>query len=136
MVFTVFIIAAIFSALTGIFLIRSGLKGVNSCSAWVKGKVVDIHRTSFSEGDAYAPVVEFRANGQNIRAKAQTQKGVNRIRVSYQVGDSVQIRYNPDRPQSFIIPGYDVNMKVILGIGSFAAAIILLLALCILFVPL
>ena len=81
------------------------------------------------------PVVEFWANGQIIRAKAQTQKGVTRNRVPCQMGDSIQIRYNPDRPQSFIIPGYDVNMKVILGIGSLAAAIILILAVCILFVP-
>ena len=135
MVSIIFIIVAIFSALTGVFLIYSGLKGANSCSAWSKGKVVDIHRTSSSDGDAYAPVVEFLANGQIIRAKAQTQKGVTRNRVPCQMGDSIQIRYNPDRPQSFIIPGYDVNMKVILGIGSLAAAIILILAVCILFVP-
>lgn len=134
MVFIAFIIVAIFSAVTGVFLIRSGLKGANSCSAWADGKVTDIHYTSSSDGDAYAPEVEFWAKGRMIRAKAQTQKGVRRNRVPYQVGDPIRIRYNPDNPQPFIIPGYDVNMKVMLGIGSIASAIILILAACILFV--
>ena len=128
MVFTVLMIAAAAAAFTGIFLIRSGRKGANACSAWTGGKVVEIRCTASAEGDTYAPVVEFQAGGQIIRAKAQTEKGVTRNRVPFQVGDAIQIRYDPDRSQSFIIPGYDINMKVILGIGSLAAAIILIVA--------
>ena len=134
MVFTVFVIVTIFSVLTGIFLVYSGLKDAKACSVWDAGKVVEICRTSSADGDSYAPVVEFSANGRIIRASARTRKGTARNRVPYQVGDSIQIRYNPERPQSFIIPGYDVNMKVVLGIGNFAAAIILVVAICILFV--
>ena len=134
MVFTVFVIVTVLSALAGTFLIYSGLKDAKACSACTTGKVVEIRCTSSADGDSYAPVVEFAANGRIIQACARTRKGVVRNRVPYQVGDSVQIRYDPERPQTFIIPGYDVNMKLILGIGDLAAAIILILAICILFI--
>lgn len=59
MVFTVFVIVTVLSALTGTFLIYSGLKDANACSAYAAGKVVEIRCTSSTDGDSYAPVVEF-----------------------------------------------------------------------------
>ncbi len=71
MVSIIFIIVAIFSALTGVFLIYSGLKGANSCSAWSKGKVVDIHRTSSSDGDAYA---QWWSSEQTVKSSGRKHR--------------------------------------------------------------
>ena len=135
MVFNVFMIVAVCAVLAGIFLIFSGRKREKGCTAQATGKVVDIHCSSYFEGDTYAPVIEFLADGKTIRGKAQTEKGASRERVPFQVGDTVTVRYNPERPSRFLIHGYDINMKIFLGIGSVLAALILFLAACFLYAP-
>ena len=128
MVSIIFLAAAVLSAALGIFLIASGARSRRSCSIQTVGTVVGIHCSPSFEGDTFAPVVKFTAGGRNICEKARTEKGSSRRRVPYQIGDSIPVRYDPDHPTSFIVPGYDINMRAVLGIGSLLAALVLLFA--------
>ena len=95
--------AAVFSAALGMALICCGRRQFGACTSETQGVVVDIYRNANFEGDSYAPVVEFHAGGQTVRGKARTEKTGGRSRVPFEVGDRVNLRYNPDNPRQFLI---------------------------------
>lgn len=125
MISAIFLAVALISAAAGVILVASGLRDSRKCSAPAVARVVEIRKSSVINDESYAPVIEFSAGGRRVRAKAQTEKGTARRRVPYKEGDYIKVRYNPGNPEIFIVPGYDVNIKTVLGAGSLAAAAVL-----------
>ena len=69
-----------------------------------------LERASYwNRGRFTVPMFQYKVDNQQIRSL-----GVNVIKLQekYEVGDSVEIRYDPKRPKNFIIPN-DVSKKLI-----------------------
>ena len=115
---------AVFSVISGIFFMQWGIREFGSCSGKARAQVVGIYESS-SQDEGFAPVVEFSVGGETIRSRAMTEKTGSRKRVPYAEGDWLEVRYNPEKPRQFIIPGYDMNIKFILGISGLVSALIL-----------
>ncbi len=125
MVTLILLAACVFSLIFGIGWIVAGKRGTAACSRRTQARVVGIYESSMFQEESYSPIVEFSAGGQIIRSRAMTEKTGGPGRVPYKEGDLVEILYNPENPRQFFVPGYDVNMKLWLGIGSLGAALIL-----------
>lgn len=63
----------------------------------------------------YYPVFEYRANGQHLRVESK----VGSDKPAYQVGDSVEICFDPDSRRDFYIPS-DTSAK---KVGAFLTAL-------------
>ena len=60
----------------------------------------------------YAPVVEFMAGDQTIRATADVD---SIFAGKYKDGDALQIRYNPDDPEEIVVQGKSFRSGVLGG---------------------
>ena len=125
MTFVILMAAAVFSVILGAALILYGKKLYGACTSQAKGIVVDIYHSDLSQDDGYAPVIEFNAGGEAVRARARTEKTGGRFRVPFEVGDQVELRYDPKNPKHFLVEGYDQNIIVYVGASGFLAAVIL-----------
>ena len=115
----------VFCVLSGIFFMQWGIREFGSCSGQARARVVGIYESPVSQDGGYAPIVEFSAGGETVRSRAMTEKTGSRKRVPYAEGDWLEVRYNPENPRQFIIPGYDTNIKFFLGIAGLVSALIL-----------
>ena len=60
----------------------------------------------------YAPVVEFDAFGQTIRATADVDSV---FAGKYKDGDTLEIRFNPQKPEEFVVQGKSFRSGVLGG---------------------
>ena len=88
------------------------------------GRVVDVvSRTSTSGGERktyFYPVVEFRtANEEIVRFESSTGSNPS----AYRVGDTVNVRYDPQTPQSAVIDSWELWLPsgIFIGVGGFFA---------------
>lgn len=96
-------------ALTGLWLMKSARARVRRCSATACGRIVrvDENRTREKEGGRqkthYTPVVEYVVDGRTF---GPTSGGVySTSKRDYVVGNSIEIRYNPGKPEEFLLKG-------------------------------
>ena len=118
--------------LIGIAVLISGVVGAVKQSresarrVAATGVVVDLVRRVVRPGSAgiYCPTVDFiTATGQTVRFQSE----FGTMPASYQVGQSIAVRYNPDNPQEaevdsatsrWLVPGCMIGMGVLfLGMG-------------------
>ena len=112
MVTIILLAACALSLIFGICFIIAGKRGMAVCSRRARARVVGIYESSMFQEESYSPILEFSAGGEVIRSRTVTEK-----------------TGGPGRnPHQFFVPGYDVNMKLWLGIGSLGAALILALS--------
>ena len=74
----------------------------SSCSAKTVAVVSDIITQSDDDGDTYAPVLKFRDADGNV---CEYTRKVFTGSCNYEVGDEVEIAFNPDNPQKVYIIG-------------------------------
>lgn len=125
MVFILLLVAAVFSVILGTGLIMYGKKHYGACRKQAYGTVVDIYHSDFSQDEGYTPVIEFHAEGKTVRSKARTEKTGGRSRIPFEIGDQVELRYDPENPGHFLVKGYDQNIIAYVGASGFLAAAIL-----------
>jgi len=93
--------------LVGIALLWKQLKAKMKCTATVSGEVVEyqeeVHHSSHSHGRelVYYPIFTYYYNGQWHRQKGSMGRG----RQQYEIGQHVELRCNPEDPDTFIVVG-------------------------------
>ncbi|WP_448541587.1 DUF3592 domain-containing protein, partial [Roseiflexus sp.] len=68
----------------------------------------------------FYPVVEFRtADGESVRFEGSTGSNPS----AYRVGDTVNVRYDPQTPQSALIDSWELWLPsgIVIGVGGFFA---------------
>lgn len=111
----------------GAEMIGSAYGKEKAYSASVQGRIIDYRSSSYNNRHEYSPVVEYRA-------KDQVFTGETNVRYNYrpfEVGESVAVCYDPERPDKFYIREYDLETTYALG-AIFLLVAIGLPAVCIL----
>lgn len=125
----VLIIGVVFIAVS-IFAISSYQHLQKVCTGKVYGTVIDLverRSTSTSNGHrrtsySYAPVVQFMVNGREYTVESNTSTNPP----SHQVGDTIEVHYNPDNPEEtyFEKDAVALILGVVFGVIGFALIII------------
>ena len=108
--------------MAGLLLLKSLIRASSKCKVATVGKIVDIKVSNFGkDGDLYTPVLEYYVNGQMLRGESAGMSGSNSSS-KYHVGESMEIKYNSDNPEEFVIAGQSnkggiILSSVVLGIG-------------------
>ena len=106
------------------FLMRQFLHAGSKCKTTATARIVDVRYSNFGrDGDLYTPVLEFYADGQNVRGECVNLSGSGDSR-KYHTGDTVEIRYNPETPAEFVLESKSnrggillTTIGLLLGIG-------------------
>lgn len=90
----------------GIYLLISGNELAKRCTEETVGTVVEIVREESTDSDGYTdytyyPVIKYQANNQTVSKKSSTGSGSS----GYNVNDKVEILYNPNNVEEYIIKG-------------------------------
>jgi hypothetical protein len=114
----------VFSA---IILLLTGAAGLyyeigkrRACSVPATAVVAEIKKDSSRAGRAvFIPILEYKSKGKTVRGNAGIvrKKEANR----YQTGKSIEILYNPDKPEEFRIAGKNgvlILSIVLLALGA------------------
>lgn len=131
---SIFFVMALSTSLIGAAILLWGIRMRHACTEEALGRVVDIYEYSDVGRTDQAPILEFRANGQSIRARAASiRSGYLPRKIPYTVGDSVKLYYDPEDPKHFWIPDYDVNVLGIIGLVALAVGLAFMLAVLLFF---
>ncbi|MBQ9279741.1 MAG: DUF3592 domain-containing protein [Clostridia bacterium] len=121
------IVGAVFLAL-GIFMLNQSNALKERCTEEASGTVVQMVEEISSDPDStdytYYPVVEYQAGDQTVSKKSSIGSNPS----PYQVGDKVEVLYNPDEVEEFIIVGEDTG-KIFQIIFIVIGAVILVVSL-------
>ena len=90
----------------GIFMIVRGNDLAKRCTTETTAKVVSIETEESTDSDGhytytYYPVFEFNAGEKTITQKGSTGSS----RAQYKIGDSVELLYDANKPEDFIVKG-------------------------------
>ena len=100
------IIGGILFVAIGIFLIIHGKAQAERCTEETVGTVIEIKEdtTIDDEGDisyTYYPVIEYKVGENTVSKQSSTGSGTSK----YSVNDKVDILYNPNNIEEYIIKG-------------------------------
>ena len=117
------IVTVVFGFGGGAFIIYMGLSHLLSainekmkCKEKVVGKIVDVERRSFRSFVGYYPIVEFHGHGKDVRKKANCS---SRLKSTYKPGNDIEILYNSENPEQFVIKGKSFVYNIVTGIEFF-----------------
>jgi hypothetical protein len=125
-------LAGLFLLAIGIFLSALGWQAYANITQTLKtmiptsGKVVDMNpriiNTNSGDKTFYYPIVEFQtAAGETIRF--ENEQGGNPP--AYQIGDQVDVRYNPQRPQVAMVTSWEIWLPT--ALFGFAGGLLILI---------
>ena len=114
-------------AIGGVWMVKRARARAARCSVTTIGRIVRVEaKTSFSGGRGhhrprreYHPIIEYSADGRTFEKNAgvySSNKG------KYNVGDLMEVRYNPDDRGEFVVKGSS-------GIGAGIGLLVLVLVL-------
>ena len=100
------LIIGIISVGMGIFIMISGSKLAKVCTEETTGTVVGILREEETDSEgftsiSYVPQIEYQIGEQLVSVKGKGSSNAS----EYQVGDEIEIKYNPENVQEYIIKG-------------------------------
>ena len=105
--FVAYLLVGIVIVLIGILSIRKGLHTKNRCTA--SAVIVEVQAEKDEAGSenthkkyTYTPIYEFVAGGKTIRKNGGIYSHNKR---EFNVGDTVEGKYNPDKPEEFLVNG-------------------------------
>lgn len=101
-----FIIVGIVALGIGIFVMVNGSRLAKVCTAEATGTVVGILREESTDSDgftsiSYVPQIEYKVGEQLVTAKGNGSSNAS----DHKVGDQVEILYNPNNVEEYIIKG-------------------------------
>ncbi|MCQ2519495.1 MAG: DUF3592 domain-containing protein [Lachnospiraceae bacterium] len=120
-------IIGIIVLLIGAYILMVEISRRIRCTKQVKGKICAVvQQNDFefrnSRAKVYHPVYEFEADGRIIKGH---YKQYNKSDAWFQVGAEAKIRYNPDKPDEFVV--VDAVSELVTGTFCALAGIVLII---------
>ena len=107
--FVAYLLAGIAFVLFGILSIGKGSQKKNRCTASASAVIVEVQAEKDEAGSenthkkyTYTPIYEFEVNGNIIRKGGGIY---SHNKKEFNVGDTVAVKYNPDKPEEFLVNG-------------------------------
>ena len=107
--FVAYLLVGIVIVLIGILSIRKGSQKKNRCTAAASAVIVEVQVEKDEAGTenthkkyTYTPIYEFTANGSVIRKSGGIY---SHNKSEFKVGDVSSVKYNPDKPDEFLVSG-------------------------------
>ena len=107
--FAAYLLVGIVIVLLGFLSIKRGSQKKNRCTAAASAVIVEVQAEKDEAGSenthkkyAYTPIYEFVAGGNTIRKNGGIYSHNKR---DFNVGDTVAVKYNPDKPEEFLVNG-------------------------------
>ena len=107
--FVVYLLVGIVIVLLGFLSIRKGSQKKNRCTASASAVIVEVQAEKDEAGSenthkkfTYTPIYEFVVNGNTIRKNGGIYSHNKR---DFNVGDTATVKYNPDKPDEFLVYG-------------------------------
>lgn len=107
--FVAYSLVGIVIVLLGILSIRKGSQKKNRCTASASAVIVEVQAEKDEAGSenthkkfTYTPIYEFVVNGNTIRKNGGIYSHNKR---DFNVGDTATVKYNPDKPEEFLVNG-------------------------------
>jgi len=107
--FVVYLLVGIVIVLLGFLSIRKGSQKKNRCTASASAVIVEVQAEKDEAGSenthkkyTYTPIYEFVVNGNTIRKNGGIY---SHNKKDFNVGDTVAVKYNPDKPEEFLVNG-------------------------------
>ena len=105
--FAAYLLVGIVIVLLGFLSIRKGSQKKNRCTA--SAVIVEVQAEKDEAGSenthkkyTYTPIYEFVAGGKTIRKNGGIY---SHNKKEFNVGDTVAVKYNPDKPEEFLVNG-------------------------------
>ena len=97
-----------------------------SSKASVSGYETRLDTTEQPVQTVYTPVITYRAGDRTFQSAASLSSNTR----PFEIGQQITIRYNPENPSEFYIPGYDLRAPLMLGIVflTIGAAVVVITA--------
>ena len=123
-----FLLVGIIFIIAGIIAMSQGDSLKERCTEEAIGTVVDvICETSYSGTEnqythTYYPVIEYQVGDRTVSQKSRT----GQYPPKYQVGQQLEICYNPNNVEEFIIKGDSTSKLIgiiVIAVGSIAVAV-------------
>ena len=107
--FVAYLLVGIVIVLLGFLSIRKGSHMKNRCTASASAVIVDVQAEKDEAGSenthkkyTYTPIYEFVVNGNTIRKSGGVY---SHNKKQFKVGDTATVKYNPNKPDEFLING-------------------------------
>ena len=107
--FVAYLLVGIVIVLLGFHSIRKGSRKKNRCTASASAVIVEGQAEKDEAGSenthkkfTYTPIYEFVVNGNTIRKNGGVYSHNKR---EFNVGDTATVKYNPDKPEEFLVNG-------------------------------
>ena len=107
--FVAYLLVGIVIVLLGFLSIRKGSQKKNRCTASASAVIVEVQAEKDDAGSenthkkfTYTPIYEFVVNGNTIRKNGGIYSHNKR---DFNVGDTATVKYNPDKPDEFLVNG-------------------------------
>ena len=107
--FVVYLLVGIVIVLLGFLNIKKGSQKKNRCTASASAVIVEVQAEKDEAGSenthkkfTYTPIYEFVVNGNTIRKNGGIYSHNKR---DFNVGDTATVKYNPDKPDEFLVNG-------------------------------
>lgn len=107
--FVAYLLVGIVIVLLGFLSIRKGSQKKNRCTATASAMIVEVQTEKDEAGSenthkkfTYTPIYEFVVNGNTIRKNGGIYSHNKR---DFNVGDTATVKYNPDKPDEFLVNG-------------------------------
>ena len=107
--FVAYLLVGIVIVLIGILSVRKGSQKKNRCTASASAVIVEVQAEKDEAGSenthkkyTYTPIYEFVVNGNTIRKGGGIYSHNKR---EFNVGDTTTVKYNPDKPEEFLVNG-------------------------------
>ena len=107
--FVAYLLVGIVIVLIGILIIRKVSQKNNRCTASASAVIAEIEKDDDEAGREgtrkkyiYTPIYEFVVNGNTIRKSGGIYSHNKR---EFSVGDTATVKYNPDKPEEFLVNG-------------------------------
>ena len=107
--FVAYFLAGIVFVPIGILSIRKGSQKKNRCTAAASAVIVEVQAEKDEAGSenthkkfTYTPIYEFVAGENTIRKNGGIYSHNKR---DFNVGDTATVKYNPDKPDEFLVNG-------------------------------
>lgn len=110
----------------GIFVLVNGGNMAKKCTEPITAEVINIEKSESTDEDGftsytYTPIVEYTVGDKTV-AKSS---GKGASAPEYQIGDKIDLLYNPNNVEEFIIAG-DNSYKIIGIVGIVVGALVLI----------
>ena len=107
--FAAYLLVGIVIVLIGIISLGKGSQKKKRCTASASAVIVEVQAEKDDAGSgnthkkySYTPIYEFSAGGNTVRKSGGFY---SHDKKEFTVGDTAEIKYNPDKPEEFLVNG-------------------------------